>query len=403
MGSAIIAAVGRHGRESHALVQGCALMCSLSLAPQLPPPSVPYQDLARDLVAKIATVVAPGQSVHVAWVENETEEAPVAQLLKARGVRVVNGLDAAVSVTVECSQNLRERVCAAEVRQGGRSDIVVVTRPLDADASADRGTPLALEVRPLFVQRAPILDVAVAGDPTAVTEYRRVENGWQRQGARSISTSRVWPRDVRGRLRMEAATLEVFLPGAGCRATLNPFNMTCADEPQPWPIGIENSGVMPARNYFTTPEGKAFYGSATLGPEADARWLLVGQERRLVFLDGDRRAVEPGTGATPTVSAEPHEPDEPGETDEIAGLATVCGPGTYVILGSRVNAGNGTSALHLFRVAARRLIPAASPVPLPGTLTALWATEEARAATAVSRNLDTGRYEAFQVDISCTR
>jgi hypothetical protein len=403
MESAIIAAVGRHGRDSHALVQGCALMFSFLTAPQLASQPSGQAELARELAAKIAASVGTAQPVQlISSSEDDAEQTSqlqilrqVAQLLGTRGVPVVDRPQGASIVTIACSQNLRERVCAARIRKGDASDIVMAVRPHDAGPGSDRDTPLALELHPLFGQRAPILDVAAAGDrllvldPAALTLYGRGGNGWQAQRSQPITSSRIWPRDLRGRLQVEGAAAEIFLPGVTCRASIEPFSLTCADEHQPWPIGIENSGVMPARNYFTTPEGTAFYGSAALAPEADARWLLVSQDGRLMLVDAERRPLETAAGAAGD-----------GVSINVSGG---CGPGAYVILSSGPSTAQGADTLRLFRVIARRLIPATSPVTLPGPLVALWAAPGASVATAVAADVGTGRYEAFQVDVSCGR
>lgn len=378
-------------------------MFSFLTAPHLASQPAGQADPARELAAKIAVSVGTAQPVQLISSSDDGGDRTsqlqilrqVAQLLGARGLRVVDRPQGAAIVTIVCSQNLRERVCAARIRKGDASDIVMVARPHDAVASLDRDTQLALELHPLFGQRAPILDVAAAGDrllvldPAALTLYGRAGNGWQVQRSQPITTSRIWPRDLRGRLQVEGAAAEVFLPGVTCRASVEPFSLTCADEHQPWPIGIENSGVMPARNYFTTPEGTAFYGSAELAPEADARWLLVSQDGRLLFVDAERRPLDAAA-------------DPAGDLVRI-NVGGECGSGAYVILSSGAPTAQGADILRLFRIVARRLIPVASPVTLPGPLAALWAAPGASMATAVARDVGTGRYEAFQVDVSCGR
>jgi hypothetical protein len=145
-----------------------------------------------------------------------------------------------------------------------------------------------------------------------------------------------------------------------------------------------------ARNYFTTPEGLAFFGAASLGPDAGARWLLTGQDGRLLFLDASRRTIESGAAAG----------------DDVAGVNGVCAAGTYVLLSSRAAGGSSidrAEALRLFHVVGRRLIPAASPFILPGPLTALWAAPGSSTATAVSHDTNADRYEAFQIAVTCGR
>jgi hypothetical protein len=388
-------------------VHGYATVLSLTLAAQPAQPSFPYQDLALELVEKIAAAIAPLQQVHLAAARDDNGEetrprqleAYLAEMLAARGVRGTDRPDGVANVTVTCSQNLRERVCAADIRTGDASQLVIASRRHDAAASLPRSMRLALDVRTLFTQSTPIVDVALSGDrlvvlePAAITLYQRGQSGWQLERSRPIVSSRVPARDVRGRVRVDGTMIEALLPGVICRANLESLNPTCADEQQPWPLGVENTGMGAGRNYFTTPEGLAFFSAAALGPAADARWLLTTPGGRLLFLDGSRRTIESSAAMG----------------DDVAGVSVsgpACPVGTYVILSSRADgaaAVDDVEALRLFLVIGRRLTAAASPVVLRGPLTALWAAPGSTTATAVSRDTTTGRYEALQVSITCGR
>ena len=178
--------MARHGRDALTLVNGCALMLSLLAAPQSPP--LPYQDLVPELIEKIAASVTPGQPVHLTVAPGDDAdrsrarplERDLSEKLIARGLRIVDRADGAAIVTVVCSQNLRDRACAAEIRKAGASQIVTATRPHDAGQSQPPSPVLALDVRTVFTHRAPILDVALSGDrlfvlePAALTRYQRV-------------------------------------------------------------------------------------------------------------------------------------------------------------------------------------------------------------------------------------
>ena len=83
---------------------------------------------------------------------------------------------------------------------------------------------------------------------------------------------------------------------------------------QPWPLGIENNGLEPARNYFSTPEGLQFYDVATLSPDADARWLIAERNGALSVLDFARQLVA-----------------NVGTAEDVAGIAAPCAPDNYVV------------------------------------------------------------------------
>jgi hypothetical protein len=150
-------------------------------------------------------------------------------------------------------------------------------------------------------------------------------------------------------------------------------------------LAIENAGLDALRNTFQTPEGTPFLSAAALAPESGARTALVTATHALVLMDERRTAV--GTAGT---------------ADDVASVTAACGSGAYLVTTSRTP-GARTDTLHLSRVDARRATPAATPIVLPGRVTALWSVPGATVATAIVRDLDVERHEAFQVRLSCDR
>jgi hypothetical protein len=389
--------------------------------------SFSFQDLTQELASRLAAAVAPADQVTLTIVitaEGDQAamlpiEAEIRRTFLSRGVRIVDRPEVEPALQVGCSKNLRERVCAGEVRRGATRNVVVVTRPLDP--RDERPISLSLELIPIFSQPAPILDVVLAGDrllvldPERVTVYQRVElereaagdrgtvereasdrgvlerelsagpTRWRQLQSRPIAGSRPWPRDVRGTLRLDGATLTAWLPGAVCRGAPDLVRFACADEHgTAWPIGIENTGIDAARNYFYTPEGLPFYSAASLDRDADARWLVVANTGELRFLDAARRTV----GASASGGA-------------VAGLETPCGTGAHVLVSSSTTE-NRSEALRLWRVVKRQLVPSAPPIDVPGRLTALWSSPGATVATAITQNASGDRYEAFFIRVACS-
>jgi hypothetical protein len=397
------AAVGIHDRGSFARVcslvtVGVLVSCAVALAQ----PSSSSLDLLPALVEKIASALAPGTAVSLTPLASASEpdadrsvEREIARLLTARGLRVVaDGTPAAVSIVGGCGENLRERACLAEIRRGETRDIVSAVRPHETGLPGSAGRAIhsmAIEMTPLFAQRAPILDVLSLEDrlyvldPARLTVYRRSQDDWQPVTARAIEPSRAWPRDVRGRLRLTGSTLEAFLPGVVCRTSTDLNNLSCVDQREAWPLAIENAGLDALRNTFQTPEGTPFFSAAALAPESGARTALVTAAHALVLMD-ERR--------TPVGAA--------GTADDVASVTAACGTGAYLVTTSETP-GARTDTLHLSRVNARRATPAATPIVLPGRVTALWSVPGATVATAIVRDLDVERHEAFQVRLSCDR
>ena len=379
-------------------MKAAAFLLVLTLAAPRPTAAPPasFDDLLPDLIARIATAVAPSDRVQVIAAGDPSLRPTVVRGLGGRGIQIAEAAPGVPVVRIACSTNLRERVCSADITKAGSVQTLFATGAFASSGMAD--APAAtLDMRHVFSQEGPILDVAVIGDrgdrlivldPAAMTLYQRAGNAWQKRRSQAIATSRVWPRDMRGRLRIAGPSVEAYLPGVVCRATIDSFSVSCADERQPWPLPIENTGIAAGRNYFTTPEGLTFYAAAPLEPDSGARWLLVGDQTRLMLLDDARRTVDAAIG----------------EADDVAGVAG-CDGGAFVLVSSRAAASDGRDVLRLGRIVDRRLVPAAPALVLPGTVAALWPTTApaGATATAIVRDPVSERYDAIQIEVVCGR
>jgi len=292
---------------------------------------------------------------------------------------------------VGCGANLRERACVADVRRGDARDTVSAIAPhaRPTSAAADARV-VAIEATPLFRQREAILDVAVLGDrlfvldPSALTLYRRAGDEWQRVDSRAIAPHAPWPRDMRGRVRV-ANGIDAFLPGVTCRAPIEFTSLSCADQREPWPLAIENTGLAGVRNAFQTPEGAPFFSAASLDAAAEARAAIVDGTGRVQLIDDARKPVA-------TI----------GEADDVASVTASCG-GVYLVASGGPADDKASDTLRVWRIVRQRAAVAGTPMPVAGTVTALWAAEGARVATAVVHDSSGDRYEAFQIRLACDR
>ena len=142
-----------------------------------------------------------------------------------------------------------------------------------------------------------------------------------------------------------------------CTGRVDRLDVACGNRQQPWPIGADNGGLEPGRNYFKTPQGAVFYNAAPLGA---------------------------------------------GVNDDAIALDAACAAGTYVVAVAS-NGRDDRDVLQLLRAADGRLIQAASPMVLPGVLTALWPQADQTSAVVVTHDEAAGRYDAFHASISCSR
>ena len=348
-----------------------------------------------DLAARVVAAVGaeerrqgvPGDRVLRVTVEPGSDpalDAAMTEQLVARGAQIVRRADDVPSVRVQCLNNLRERVCSAELT-GPIRNTILLTYAQDAVAPQP-DVRLVLQLRPVISHEGPILDIARTADdllvltPTEIVRYENRQDRWQQIGTRAITAARPWPRDVRGRLHVAGTGLEAFLPGTTCTGSVDAQVMNCIDSTRPWPIDIEGS-LAEARNYFATPEGLTFFGIARLGADAGASWLAATLDHRLAFVGEARRFESTGEAAT-----------------DVAGIHVPCASTSHV-LASTADAAD--ERLVVLRVVRRQLLPAADPVVLPGRLTALWPTAAGERATVVTRDRDARRYVAHELAVSC--
>jgi hypothetical protein len=364
-----------------------------------------FADLIPDLAARIAAAAAPLTRVQIVFRSPRIEagsatdplDQDLARQLSGRGVAIVDRPEGAAIVTYTCSETVRSRVCAAHVENGTARYSVVAERPRGPSAAQPAG-PIVLTLTPLFAQAARILDLAIQGprvvvlDSTGVSVQERRSGEWRAVSSRPVSTSVPWPRDLRGRLRLDGAGLEVFLPGTTCRGTIEPLSIECADGQRAWPIGVENSGIGPGRNVFDDRDaaGRTFFSAAALGPEAGARLLTVGLAGTS-FVDAGGRIVAANDRA---IAA----------SDEVASLTTSCAEGTHILVSSRDQTSpDRVDTLRVLTLRRMEATTVAPPVLLPGAVTTIWPSPDPRTALVVTRHAVSGTYEAFHASLACSR
>ena len=254
--------------------------------------------------------------------------------------------------------------------------------------------PPAIVLKPLFAQRAQLLNVALldrggllALDRSEVARYELAEElstvqtapRWRKLESVALPP-RAWPRDLRGHLTRVSGQYNVLLPGTACTVQLGPLRMTCNDARAAWAYGIPNEGLEPGRNYFTTPEGLAAYGGTSLSDGKGA--LIADRQGKLLQLDENRRPLA-----------------ELGAGDDVIRVPTVCrGRADYYLAASH---GPDGDVLRAFEIDGGRLVQAAPDFPLPGLFTSLSNVD--LKAFVITRLPGGDRYDAFQADISCRR
>ncbi len=374
----------------------------------------------RQLARKVAAITGPGAMAisfdnrsSMDRVEAERARRELTSDLEALGIRAADENTAAATAQITLSENLGSYVWVASVAQGGAEPgVVMVTSPRrTGDVSAPAANAVTIRKTLLWIQPEPILDAALvenAGsaatlivlDPTKVAIYSQQGTRWQLTQSFAIANQGRWPRDLRGRLALTRDHLfDAYLPGMLCASTASPpLNIHCREVDDAWPLAGASGlrGFFSAKsNFFTgvvTPaiakEGglAPFYSAAPLPRSNYMLWLTAGVDGMVHMYDGVSQlaVARPDWGS------------------DIASVKSSCGSGWQVLA---TGPGDGTSAdsVRAYEVADREPVAASAPDAFAGPVTALWAAGNGETATAITRNLKAGTYEAYRLAIACNQ
>ncbi len=382
-------------------------------------------DTARQLAHKIAAAAGPGafaievtnrsslddKSVH------EVRSALEAQL-HVEGVSTAKAEQAMGTVEVVLSESLREYVWTAAIIIGSdEKRVALVSLPR---SSMGTGTPFAaalpivLKTTLLFAQEQPMLDIAlvempggarllVLNDGTVAIYHQRGANPaarWELETSLSISHSRTFPRDLRGRLLLRRDHLfDIYLPGTFCRTTSSavaPLTLTCNDSDDPWPLTPDDGSVhaffAASRNFFTgalSPGiGKvsnvpSFYSAAAVPRSNYTLWVLATMDGSLHLVDGmTDQLIRGGKWGS-----------------DLAAAHSSCGTGTQLLVSE--SGDTERDGLRAFEIPDRDPAAVSSAVEFDGRIVVLWPESSGNGAVAIVKRKDTGWYEAYRVSISC--
>lgn len=346
------------------------------------------------------------------------------------GLRLMAADQSSESVLISLSENATSFVWIAQIHLSTGDPVVVMVSTSRPEGSGLRDSvPLNIRKIPLYAQQEPILDVAILEessspariavlDPERVSLHRMQNEKWQLEQVLMIRHDQPWPRDLRGRLVLtHDHALEVYLPGVTCTASLgSPANLDCRQSDDPWPLlagdasgaltAFPSAGIAsgtstmvpqtkaffaPTRNFFTgvvTPAiGKfttvpKFFSAAPLPRGNDTLWLFAGTDRHTHIVDGVSDQIASVAWGSDLVS-----------------VKTACGAG-WQILASGSSDAPGDS-IRAYELPDRDPVAVSREIDFDGAVTALWTEPRGDTAVVVSRNRDTGTYEAFRLAMAC--
>ncbi len=373
----------------------------------------PATQLARDIVAITGPGAASISYRNQSSLPNDQTDIvrrAIENQLRAGGVRLTSGGNAAADIRVTFSENAQGYVWIAEVQQGSdlRVAMVAAARPATVVAPS-RPASMSIRKTLLFSQAAQILDLATvpAGseplmlvlDPTGVTIYHKSGSGWEAQLSMMIPRELAWPRDLRGRLVLARDHMfDAYLPGLICSSTAAPaLSINCRQRDDPWPLTTNQSAFYAsARNFFTGVLAPAmgrqgsvapFFSAASLARPKYTLWVFARTDSTVHAFDGINdiplRALN-NMGS------------------DLTAINSGCGTGTQLLI---TGGGDGTApdTIRAFELADRDALEVAPAAEFAGAVTALWSAADGHSALAVVHNGKLERYDAFEIAINCAQ
>jgi hypothetical protein len=386
---------------------------------QSPPPQ-PWTEAIFSLAAEIASAVTPSRTMSID-VQDITAGAPVdpaaiRQALEAeigtqggRTVPISANPAADVAVRVTVSHDFAGYLLVAEIPLTDKPQAAIVPVSVAAQPPFRPSPEPTLHRRIVWEQSNPIVDFgqAINGGQTVwyilepdrlvVHEFSGTDEVLE--AARPIS--RLYTsRDPRGRIAITDPThVTAWMAAARCDGAWTPsFSIDCtANVDEQWPTASASWTFDPSQNNFTgvltlssslTVKLPAFYSAAsplsqTTGGSG-SRWLVTGLEGRAQLFSG-------ATGASASFD---------GWGSDIVSIAPACGSSWQLLV---TGAGDWTKPDHiqLYEIDGEHAGALGQPLDVPGPILTMWPSDDGKSARVVSRNLQTGMYEASIVSPSC--
>jgi hypothetical protein len=391
-------------------------------------PPNPWQDPARELAKKIVALTGPRVTVVLA-VRNLSSlsdfEVAAVRLaleaeLRAAGLRLADKPDAAPELRITLSENLQGLLWIAEISRDDAREVAMVSLPRTAAPPPTAATPMfVLESKLIYEQDEPILafaklDPAIVGgaarllvlSPARLSLFQFENEQWIILD--SVPLPKIFPisRDPRT-IFGSGNNFSILLSGAFCNGKAETkLSLKCpgaqsgsaelAEEVESQLAALK-SFIAPGRNFFqhNIRDGRgqilryAQYYSSTN--------LREGEVNRLVFsnLDGTVSLYASITSPTPTSTYS-------GWGSALLGIHSACGRRLQLLV-TRPGDWTERDAIQAFEIDGTRADAVSLPLSLPGPVIELLRIYVPQSAGAVIRNLTTGRYEAYNLTLSCGR
>lgn len=403
-----------------AIFFACVLLCLAPWARAQSAPPLPFEwnEAVHALAEKIAPILGSAHTFAIE-VKDISSSAPVdlnglqrslADQLDTLGGRRSKGPTADCQVQVTLSADVSGYVLVADL-SGTETPSTIVIEVANPQKTA--GPPPAapsLEAKVVWRQQQRLLDFAQAdADPAYVLWYllepERIELYEFRGGTQILYDAKTLgrafvSRDPRGRIVLADAThVATYLAGMQCDGAWNPtFTIQCVQIPgQQWPMPGVSWAFESPRNYFSgnmifanglERKFPAFYSAASPSPatggHSKSLWIVAGVEGKAELFSG---VTEPASKFA-------------GWGSDIATMAPACGL-EWLVLATGTGDWTQPDRLQLYQIEGDRARAVGQPLQVPGPVLTLWPANDGKSARVVTRNLETGDYEASIVTVAC--
>ena len=397
-----------------------ALAAGLGTQVPLASGSDPWSSEVRTFAERISTAVKGVSAIslevkNISTVDANSASAIEQQLreeLARSGLQIQPRDSAESSVDVTLSENIEGYLWIAQIsdRRTSGNQVVMLTIGRPPTVLEDTRPVPVLRKKNFLQQQDTMLDFAEIATPTADEGPRRLllleperiavlqENGgaWIVRDSAPLRHSVPWPRDLRGRISATGTgDFQAFLPGVVCTGNSTPISVSCREgSDAKWPS--ENSGFsfVANRNYFTnSPHGVAGKPQTDVPIAYSIALDLSGDGLRWIVPDADGETLLFKSGESSWVSL--------GKWgDEIASVKIPCG-GQWDVLATGAGDWTQRDYLQTYEISDSNATSAGQSLEFSGPILTLWSNEDGNAVRTVSRNLETGMYEASIVSVSC--
>lgn len=364
-------------------------------------PADPLEDATRALAREVASAIHGG-IVSLAQQNlsalNGTEFSHLNEVfqeeLQSRGVKISQN-QAGVKVIFTVAASLNGYLGVAQIERGEISTAEMQPLGRAADSlSSDAPAGITLHKEFLFSQESPLVDVVFSVDrksayalgPEEVHLYALKGEQWESAGFERLPAHLPLSRDLRGFLFVGPDTDAAYLPGETCRGSVV--------EHKGWTCDVDREH-MPVRS--VSPESliakKAPWVSAARF-EADGAIQVI-----LTGKDGLARLYSDGPEPVATI---------PDWGSELSSIKSGCDAG-WQILATGKNDWMSADSIRAFEIKDHAPKLVSQALAFNGPVIALHNpfssnsadTVDAKDAVAIVHNLQTGRYEAFRLTVTC--